>query len=123
MPTPLYDQRGSQMFNQKEYQKKWYAVPENRESHYRAVRKSEKERVKRIKKWVDDYKTTRGCKNCGYKEQSCALDFDHRDGEVKLFNVAAAIHRGSIKRVQEEVAKCDVLCANCHRIRHFGAMV
>ena len=111
------------MFNQKEYQKKWYAIPENRQAHCKAVRKAEKERAKKVKQWVNDYKLKTGCKVCGFRKHPSALDFDHRDAKHKLFNIASAVHRGSLKRIQDEVLKCDVLCANHHRMRHFGAMV
>lgn len=56
-----------------------------------------------------------GCADCGYAENSVALDFDHVRGD-KLFNVS----RGSgypWQTVLDEIAKCDVVCANCHRIR------
>jgi hypothetical protein len=46
------------------------------------------------------------------------MDFDHREGELKTDNVAnlvASPH--SMKKLLEEIAKCDLVCANCHRIR------
>lgn len=61
-------------------------------------------------------KVERGCADCGYKEHPAALDFDHRPGTVKLFNVGNFTTHGSWRRVEEEIAKCDVRCANCHRI-------
>jgi len=43
------------------------------------------------------------------------MDFDHVRG-VKRFNIAQSIHR-SWPSLQEEMDKCDIVCANCHRIR------
>jgi hypothetical protein len=46
------------------------------------------------------------------------MDFDHREGEVKVGNVAHAVARGwSLERTKAEIAKCDLVCAVCHRLR------
>jgi hypothetical protein len=47
------------------------------------------------------------------------MDFDHREGEKKLSNVADLnFHRRtSLRKLLAEIAKCDVVCANCHRER------
>lgn len=60
-------------------------------------------------------KLLRGCFDCGYNESVDALEFDHRPGEVTSAGVAA--YASSSNRLIEEVAKCDVVCANCHSIR------
>jgi hypothetical protein len=57
----------------------------------------------------------RPCADCGGKFPHYVMDFDHRDGEEKLFNVGRG--RMGKARVIAEMAKCDVICANCHRIR------
>ena len=61
-------------------------------------------------------KLERGCIDCGYNAAKEALDFDHRPGTVKVFQIAQASGR-TWTTVLEEIAKCDVVCANCHRIR------
>jgi hypothetical protein len=47
------------------------------------------------------------------------MDFDHRPGETKCFNlaIAAGQTRLSWAKMLAEIAKCDVVCANCHRKR------
>jgi hypothetical protein len=47
------------------------------------------------------------------------MDFDHREGEEKCFNlsIAAGQTRLSWAKMLAEIAKCDVVCANCHRER------
>ena len=58
------------------------------------------------------------CMDCNGTFISFAMDFDRRDGEQKEFNISEAWHRGiPIARVIKEIAKCDVVCATCHRIR------
>ena len=45
------------------------------------------------------------------------MDFDHRLGEVKSFVISYAPGRHSLEAITAEIAKCDVVCANCHRLR------
>jgi len=59
-----------------------------------------------------------GCKVCGDKRYY-VLDFHHRDPGQKDLGIADAIWNWSPKRLQAEIDKCDVLCANCHRALHW----
>lgn len=61
-------------------------------------------------------KLGRGCMDCGYRAHPSALEFDHRPGTAKRANVSELL-LGSVKTLLDEVAKCDVVCANCHAIR------
>ena len=70
------------------------------------------------KAWVIAYKLEHGCADCGYKAHHAALDFDHRPGTSKVRDIKSGQQLGWVA-LQEEVAKCDVVCANCHRIRTF----
>jgi predicted transcriptional regulator len=56
------------------------------------------------------------CMDCGGKYPPYVMDFDHRDPSQKMGEVTRLVSSGE-KRVLEEVAKCDVVCANCHRER------
>ena len=58
-------------------------------------------------------KEAQGCKRCGYNEDGSKLHFHHRDPDTKLFNIAWA-HGLRARRLQEELDKCDLLCATCH---------
>ena len=60
-------------------------------------------------------KVERGCADCSYNEHAVALDFDHVRGE-KIESVSRLVTR-SWDRILTEIAKCDVVCANCHRVR------
>lgn len=57
----------------------------------------------------------KGCQRCEFNEHSCALDLHHRDPKTKKFEVTQNMTR-SWAKIKAELAKCDVLCANCHRI-------
>jgi hypothetical protein len=73
-------------------------------------------------KWARFYarlsaiKLERGCTDCGYNAHPAALDFDHLPGTTKLSTVSRLSTR-NWERVAAEIAKCEVVCANCHRIR------
>lgn len=63
-----------------------------------------------------NFKEGKDCVDCGESDPIC-LDFHHRSPIDKLFEVPR--NTGfSLKQVQEEIEKCDLVCANCHRKRH-----
>tara|TARA_R110002110_G_C12901824_1_gene665024 strand:- start:21 stop:326 length:306 start_codon:yes stop_codon:yes gene_type:complete len=74
---------------------------------------------KRNRKFVAEYKTAIGCIRCGYNEHPHALELHHTDPTIKEITVArlSSLHY-SIERIKTEVDKCEVVCANCHRIIH-----
>ena len=55
------------------------------------------------------------CMDCGVEFPPECMDFDHIKGE-KLFNIANARYLawGS---VLAEIAKCELVCSKCHRLR------
>lgn len=56
------------------------------------------------------------CAGCGLSFPYYVMDFDHVRGE-KRFEIAQSYHHYGLQTVLEEIAKCDVVCSNCHRIR------
>ena len=58
------------------------------------------------------------CADCGVQYPSYVMDFDHVRS-TKLFNLSTCTNtlRG-VQAIEDEIAKCDVVCANCHRLRH-----
>lgn len=81
------------------------------------IDKKQKNKLK-IRQTLLDYLRTHPCIDCGENEPAC-LDFDHRDSSQKSFTISTAAVRilFSLKTLREEIAKCDVRCANCHRKR------
>lgn len=59
--------------------------------------------------------------DCSVKYPAYVMDFDHKDGEVKIASVSwLAIHNtSSFEKLEVEISKCDLVCANCHRKRTF----
>lgn len=58
------------------------------------------------------------CADCGKSYPYWIMQFDHVRGE-KSFNIGAMSYKRGLKRVLEEIAKCDVVCANCHADRTY----
>lgn len=56
------------------------------------------------------------CTDCGGHFPSVCMDFDHV-GTDKIANVARLIADGPMEKILAEIAKCELVCANCHRIR------
>jgi hypothetical protein len=74
-------------------------------------------KLKHKQKW-DEFKTSLHCANCNFSHPA-ALDFHHTDPSTKEHNVHKLIGNKQFKKAYEEIKKCIVLCANCHRIHHY----
>ena len=72
------------------------------------------------RKFVDKYLSIHGkCVDCGYDKHIRALDFYHIIGD-KRDNVANLVNGGySREIIKNEIRKCEIRCANCHRIKTF----
>lgn len=60
----------------------------------------------------------RPCTDCGGIFPPYVMDFDHLDSAEKLFDVGRA-RRSGLSAIKREIAKCELVCANCHRIRTY----
>ena len=72
---------------------------------------------KRYKKLLVDYKGGK-CQICGYDKCIQALDFHHIDPNIKSFSISGGTK--SLDKLKQEVDKCILVCANCHREIHAG---
>lgn len=61
------------------------------------------------------YLMDKSCVDCGMSDMR-VLEFDHVRG-VKNFNIGNAISQQSWSIIEQEIEKCEIVCANCHRIR------
>lgn len=82
------------------------------------MKSAPKEQNKRARRkyWLSVYKCAKGCHKCAYNADARALDFDHLDDKTKLFTIGNNYMR-SLKSLLNEIRKCVVICANCHRIK------
>jgi hypothetical protein len=93
---------------QQEYRKEHYR--RNKEKYLAKAKSS----TARNEEWVREYKRKSKCELCGESHPAC-LQFHHLDPNEKEGNVSWVAHTGcSLTKLMEEVAKCQVLCANCH---------
>jgi hypothetical protein len=86
-------------------------TPRDRRSY---CSKKHKQRVADLNK----FKEEAGCADCGQKFPGVCLDFDHREGEVKCFNISNCSSY-SAEKLHNEIKKCDVVCKNCHAKRTY----
>lgn len=100
----------------KVYAKQHYE--QNKEKYATAAKESRKRILQENRIWVRSLKSV-PCKDCYETYPYYVMDFDHVRGEKKA-NVSDLV-RGfaSRRKIQEEIDKCDIVCAVCHRIRTF----
>ena len=107
--------------------KKGYCLPCNRKyqrfhylTHKTRYRRQRTERKLAIKELINLEKS-KPCTDCRKKYPYCVMDFDHKSD--KKFNVSQGLVEGySWERIKKEIDKCELVCANCHRIRTFNAL-
>lgn len=91
-------------------------VLEYRENNKEALDAAIRRRAIHQKAKIDAAKALMVCERCGFDDPR-ALDLHHRDPSQKQFMLSEA-KSFSWSRIEAEIAKCDALCANCHRILH-----
>jgi hypothetical protein len=99
---------------QSKQKKRWYE--NNKEEHIKSVAKNRKAAIKTAQQYVWDYLSTRSCVDCG-ESNPVVLEFDHVRGRKKMSVSNLAKEGYSIKTIQKEIEKCEIRCANCHRIK------
>ena len=75
------------------------------------------ERNRKAKILAVEYKGCR-CEKCGYNKCIAALDFHHIDPTIKKFEIGGKKFIKLNKKITDELDKCSLLCANCHRESH-----
>jgi len=93
-----------------------------RSDHYKKNKKKIIGQIKKRKIFIRDYvwsiKCKSSCADCG-ESDPVVLEFDHLG--VKNFSIALAATNGySIEKINSEIEKCEIICANCHRRRTFS---
>lgn len=94
--------------------------PQYHERRKAASRAWKKRHVEKINALVAEAKN-KPCVDCGQQYHPCCMEFDHVRGIKKFGLSKAARSNRSIKDVLEEIAKCDIRCVICHRLRHLAS--
>lgn len=114
MASPLKDPDQRREYHRKYHKEIWY--PAHREDRIARSRKKRQELVE----WYREYKKTLRCADCGINHPA-VLGHHHLDPSQKEVNISRLLAtNSSLRRLKEEMAKCVVLCSNCHRIRHWN---
>jgi len=92
-------------YHQEHYQK-------NKPAYFLSVQR----RYKRLRELLRAAKD-KPCADCGIKYPYYVMDLDHREGQEKSGVVARFVKTHSKQALLAEIAKCDVVCSNCHRER------
>lgn len=94
------------------YNREW---KKNRFSDPVLAAERNKKRKDKLKAYVDELKKA-PCTDCGGTFHPVCMDFDHLGD--KTHDIAFMVNkRHSMKRIIEEIKKCELVCANCHRLR------
>lgn len=96
------------------YRREWYKGRKHQEVWRVKKRKLE------LRVWFNELRSSMSCSLCG-ENHPATLDFHHRNPSDKGMEITTMVSNGySKKRILDEVAKCDILCSNCHRKLHWG---
>lgn len=88
-------------------------VRRNKEKHKLYVMRRRDERKLKLVEHFDSK-----CSDCGGVFPPCCYDFHHIDPSTKSFEIAPRLD-GNFETILKEAEKCIMICANCHRIRHY----
>ena len=117
MPTALGGPQVKDFPTFREYQltyNRWYRATARGQAKHKEF---ERQRAAQKLSAISTLKLEVGCADCGYVEDPVALDFDHV-ADDKVEGVARMVSKHlSIEDILGEAEKCEVVCANCHRIR------
>lgn len=94
----------------------------NNKNYYITKAKKRNMKVRQVlRKYIWDYLLKHPCLDCG-ESDPVVLEFDHT--REKIVNISSLVsNSGTISKFEEEVSRCEVRCANCHRrktARDFG---
>ena len=97
--------------------REYYRKNRNRQLPLALARRHKAYQLKRV--FINKVKD-RPCADCGIKYPYYVMDFDHKSNKDKIAEVAYMSTRNwSLEKIKKEIQKCEVVCANCHRIRTF----
>jgi hypothetical protein len=112
----LLGSRGAITIKRKIMPRNKYKNLEKRKAYLKEYNKVYTAARRKINKEFIKNSKDKPCMDCGIKYPYYVMDFDHR--KDKKFNIGRA-REHNINKVKEEITKCDVVCANCHRERTY----
>lgn len=92
------------------YKADWKSRPDSAQW----IRKWTNDAAQRARTWIDTLKAS-PCKDCGNTYHPSVMEFDHTGADKTA--CVGHLKRASKARILAEIAKCELVCANCHRLR------
>lgn len=83
----------------------------------------QRDRRNKNRRYIIEYKKSSLCADCGLDYPYWILEFDHLGEELKVANISSMVNDYTLEQVKSEIAKCDVVCANCHKHRTWMRLV
>jgi len=104
----------------KQRYKNWYENVQTEEKYSERIKINNYRQLKNKEKnlpIINEYKS-KGCYVCGYNKCTRALEFHHIDPTQKYKEIGNMLYHNTTEQLVEELKKCVVLCANCHKEHH-----
>lgn len=99
----------------KQYMADWHQ--RNRDRRLPQIKERNKAYRAGLRLWIQQLKSETPCRDCKIKWPHYVMQFDHV-GNDKEIDIANAVDQGwGRARIQREIDKCELVCANCHAIR------
>lgn len=92
---------------------------ENREKQLMLALLRKRRYKEERRKFIEGLKYNKPCMDCKKIFPPWIMDFDHREGALKVGSISrmAVTDTSNFEKIKIEIAKCDLVCANCHRQR------
>lgn len=87
------------------------------QKHKTKISQKKKAFRKQMREYIDQKYKSGPCTDCGNCYHPECMDFDHIDPSQKKDKVSNMISYGTLEMIEAEIKKCELLCANCHRLR------
>lgn len=98
------------------YKARWHNERKNDPNYYRRLKKSKPKAKQNARRYLIEHKAAKGCAFCKMNLAEC-LDFHHIDPSIKSYTLTQMGNSGfKVDKIDEEIAKCVVICANHHRL-------
>lgn len=79
----------------------------------------QRDRRRELREWISGIKSAAPCTDCRRLFHPAAMTYDHLPGHEKVGDISSLIAGGYRSVLITEMAKCEIVCANCHAIRTF----
>jgi hypothetical protein len=105
-----YENQEEQQRKSREYMRQYYL------NHKEELDQRNREKYAKRRLWFESFLSSQKCSVCGFSDPEC-LDFHHKNPSTKDYCITQILSF-SIERINREMEKCIILCANCHRKEH-----